>query len=272
MLGPARANLARFLVALAVLALFAFIFGGGLSGPGLWLFLIGGFIGFGMGDTALFEAYSRIGARRTLLLTHTLAPPIAAITELLWMGVGLNLHQVVCIALILAGLLFALRPGNEPALAPKILLIGILFGVFSAIGQAWGAVISRQAFAVTFEAGLTIDALTATFQRLIGGIWFPLLVVYLQFRRSGAMVPKSAPPRAAGWVVINGLSGPVLGVACFQWALSTTPSAIVLAIIATTPLVVMPMTWLLEGDKPPAASLAGGALAVAGVAGLLLLG
>jgi hypothetical protein len=37
--------------------------------------------------------------------------------------------------------------------------------------------------------------------------------------------------------VAHVLTGPTLGVTCFQWALATTPSGIVLPIVALTPLV-----------------------------------
>jgi len=45
-------------------------------------------------------------------------------------------------------------------------------------------------------------------------------------------------------------------------------TGIVLAIVATTPLVVIPFTMLLDGERPTARSLAGGAVAVLGAAAL----
>jgi drug/metabolite transporter (DMT)-like permease len=64
--------------------------------------------------------------------------------------------------------------------------------------------------------------------------------------------------------VANGLAGPVLGVGCYQWALATTPSGIVMPIAATTPLLAIPIAWWLEHDRPSARSLLGAAVAVAG--------
>ena len=48
-----------------------------------------------------------------------------------------------------------------------------------------------------------------------------------------------------------------------------TPSGVVLPIVATTPLMVMPLSAWMEGDRPPARSIYGGVLAVIGV---ILLG
>jgi len=74
--------------------------------------------------------------------------------------------------------------------------------------------------------------------------------------------------RAWPWVVANALAGPALGVACYQWALAVAPTGIVLAIVATTPLVVIPFTMVLDGERPTVRSLVGGAVAVLGAAAL----
>jgi drug/metabolite transporter (DMT)-like permease len=71
-------------------------------------------------------------------------------------------------------------------------------------------------------------------------------------------------------VLANALAGPSVGVGFYQWALKTTPSGIVLPIVAMSPLVVVPFTYLFEGDRPGWRSLAGGVLAVLGVIGLAL--
>ena len=68
------------------------------------------------------------------------------------------------------------------------------------------------------------------------------------------------------------MSGPAIGVACYQWALSAAPTAVVLPIVAATPLVVMPFAHFLEGDRISLRTLLGGIFAVGGVAGLALVG
>jgi drug/metabolite transporter (DMT)-like permease len=83
----------------------------------------------------------------------------------------------------------------------------------------------------------------------------------------------AAAPTARGylWVAVNALCGAVIGVSCYQWALATTPSGVVLPIVATTPLVIIPFSYLLEGERPSVRSLAGGAVAVAGAVALTLV-
>jgi drug/metabolite transporter (DMT)-like permease len=71
--------------------------------------------------------------------------------------------------------------------------------------------------------------------------------------------------------VVNAVCGPVIGVSCYQWALATTPSGLVLPIVATTPLVIVPFSYLIEGERPSRRSLVGGAIAVSGAVALTLV-
>src|SRR6185369_15462164 len=80
------ANLVRLLVAAAVVGTYAHQFGFGVGGPAFTLLFISGCVGFGIGDLALFQAYPRIGTRRTMVLVQCLAAPIAALTEWIWLG------------------------------------------------------------------------------------------------------------------------------------------------------------------------------------------
>ena len=66
------------------------------------------------------------------------------------------------------------------------------------------------------------------------------LWVGLGRRRSGSEAGEPAPAAPAtsrarsawGWVILNSLAGPTLGVGCYQWALATQPSGVVLPIVS----------------------------------------
>jgi drug/metabolite transporter (DMT)-like permease len=55
-----------------------------------------------------------------------------------------------------------------------------------------------------------------------------------------------------------------------QRAFETTPTGVVLPIIAMSPVVVIPIVWIVEGELPTARSLMGSLVAVAGVIALTL--
>jgi len=271
--GPAAANLGRTLVALTLLAVWAHGFGAGLDGASLPWFLLSGFVGFGLGDVAFFGALPRIGPRLAILLTQCLAAPIAAVAEWAWLGTTLRPSDLVCAAVILAGVGIALAPDRGLAVERRVFWIGVLFGVGSALGQAFGAVLSRKANEVATLSGFPIDGGTAAYQRLLGGV-LVTTATYLLVRSFRRVDEPPDPQRwQRGWpsVLANGLAGPTIGVGCYQWALQTTPSGLVLPIVATSPLMTILLARLLDGERPSRRAVIGGLVAVAGAATLSLL-
>ena len=121
------------------------------------------------------------------------------------------------------------------------------------------------------SALIAVGGGTAAYQRIIAGVVFTLLGWWLLSIRGGAPAEASQKPewrRAFPLVLGNALSGPILGVACFQWALSSTPSAVVLPIVSTSPLVTMGMAWFFQGTRPSARAIFGGVVAVIGACGM----
>jgi len=281
-LGGATANFYRLLVSTVLLAAWSHVFGGGLRGGAFGWFFLSGCIGFGMGDLALYQALPRLGPRLTSLMVHCLAAPFAAVAEWLWMRTGLTAAQIVFGVVILVGVIIALAPEAHLRLTRRMLIQGIVLGVVAAVGQGLGAVVSRKAYAVAADAGGTIDGLTAAYQRILGGLIFAALPSVWLMMRTRTTPPTAASPasgtpqtrdnlrRVWWWILLNSLAGPTLGVGCYQWGLQQSPSGVVLPIVATTPLVVVPFAYFLDGDRPGKRSLVGGVVAVAGVIGLTL--
>jgi len=271
--GPTRANLGRLTVGLAFLALWAFVFGQGFGGAGLREFLVSGVLGMGLGDLAFFAALPLIGSRLTTMLNQCLAVPVAIFVEWLWLGTRLTPAQFACIAVILGGIVLALTPTRAHPPRVKVRSWGVLFGVLAAIGQGLGAVFSRKGFEITAAAGQHVDGLTVAFQRTLGGLVITGgLLVALSWLRPAEARPAVPPkPSAYLWILGNAFAGPILGMSSYQWALSTTPSGIVLPITATTPLVVIPFAYWLEGERPSQQSLVGGGIAVIGAVALALV-
>jgi drug/metabolite transporter (DMT)-like permease len=220
-----------------------------------------------------------LGSRRTVLLTQCLTAPFAALIEFLWLGTKLNLPEIFCIAVILIGVAIALAPGDHLKISARDWKIGLTASIFAALGGALGAVIIRKGYAAIHAAGLNVDSGTTGYQRVLGGILVPTIALLIfKWRSAHAHGPAFAGDtlqisrnkwaRIWPWVLANALAGQTLGVTCMQWALKTTPAAVVAAIIATTPLVLLPMTRIVEGEKIGVRSLVGALVAVGGVIGL----
>ena len=280
LLGGTEANFWRLCLAAALLAIYAHAFGPGLHSAAWPTFFLSGCIGFGVGDAALFQALPRLGSRLSVMLVLCLSAPIAAVIEWLWIGTRLSASQIGYGLMILAGVAIALSPGKHLNLSRTEVVPGTLFGLVAAFCQAYGAVLSRKAFAISKLAGESLDGVTSAYQRVLGGVVVTAILFAVIKRRSaddgvangGAAVSRKAKWRAAWlWVVLNGLAGPALGVSCYQWALKTTPTGIVLPIVAITPLVIIPFARYVEGERATVRSLFGGLIAVAGAAALALV-
>jgi len=277
-LGGVEANFWRICGAFLFLAVWANVFGAGTAGAAFFIFVLSGLAGIGLGDTAYFQALPRLGSRRTVLLAQCLTAPCAAAIEWLWLGTKLNLAEILCIAVILAGVAIAMAPGDHLKIAPGRLWPGILASAIAAIGGALGAVLSRKAYAVAHAAGEHPDPGTTGYQRVIGGavalgLVF-LIVKWRHARKRGddSQMKDSFSPREKlklwPWVLANSLAGQTVGVSCMQWALENTPTGIVTAIIAMTPIVMLPLARIFEGERIMARELGGGFVAIAGVIGL----
>lgn len=266
-LGGQTANLGRISVATVLLALWAHLFGQGLHGGGLPWFFLSGVIGFGLGDMALFGALPRIGPRLAILITQCLAAPIAAVVEWWWLGTTVRSVDLACAAVILVGVAVALAPDHGMEVPPRTFWIGVLFGIGSALGQASGAVLSRKANEAAALTGYVIDGGTAAYQRVIGGLLMTI-IGFLLIRRTQAKGDEPKPEdrwrRGSVLVLANALAGPTIGVGCYQWALRSTPSGLVLPIVATSPLVTIILSFFIDGTRPTRRAVIGGLLAVVG--------
>lgn len=273
--GGAIANLARMTVALVLLGIWAHGFGAGLHGASLPWFVVSGVVGFGFGDIALFLALTRLGPRLTALLAQCLAAPFGALIEYLWLGTVVRAPQLICGAIILFGVAIAIAPpkGDVHWESKANWWLGTLFGALAALGQAGGAVLSRKAYGIAHATMTPIDGGTAAYQRMIGGLITAGIFYGILFlgKRSREKMAKPAVNRAGGWIwiLLHASTGPTLGVGCFQWALSSTASGVVLPIVATTPVLTIPFAYLINKDKPSLRSILGGIIAVAGTIALM---
>jgi drug/metabolite transporter (DMT)-like permease len=276
-MGGNAANFWRLLCATLVLGAWAHLFGQGLGGASFPFFFLSGLIGVGA-DVFLFQSYLRLGSRLTILIIQCGAAIFGAAIEWIWQGSQLTAGQIAACATILAGVGLALAPGHHLKATRKMLVSGVAFSVLGALGNGFGAVLSRKAFAVAKSAGENIGPATSAYQRLIGGLLvggISFLAVEWRHRGSQPVAPQAIEvPRAEKWrmgwpwVFANAILGQVVGMSCYQWALKTTSTGIVLAIISTAPLVVIPFSSVVEGEKVTWRVVLGAALAVLGAVAL----
>jgi drug/metabolite transporter (DMT)-like permease len=280
-IGGVEANFWRICIAAFFLMVWANFFGTKTSGEAFPIFALSGLVGIGLGDTGYFQTLTRLGTRRTVLISQCLTAPAAALIEWLWLGTKLNFGELFFIAMILTGVAMAMAPGEHKEIPRRVLHEGVMFGILAALGGALGAVLSRKAYAVAFAAGEHPDPGTTGYQRVLGGALVPAITLLAAkwhsarahggvFESKTLNVSREKWGRVWPWVLGNGLAGQTLGVTAMQWALEKTPTGIVTAIIAMTPVILLPMTRVTDGEKIGVRSLVGALVGVGGVIGLAL--
>ena len=279
-IGGIEANFWRVTLATIFLAVWAFTFGKGLAGAPGW-FMLSGLFGIGLGDSAYFQALPRLGSRRTFLIFQCFAVLFAVLIEWIWLGTTLRPGEIVCIAVILVGVVIALAPDDHMKISARDWKIGIAASALGSVGQAVGSVIIRKGYTVLSDNHLTVDAGTTGYQRMLGGFVPPMILLLVLkwrsthehgpvFEKKTWLVSVEKTRSVWPWILANAVAGQTLGVTCMQWALKTTQAGVVQAIIATSPLLLLPMTRIVEGEKISVRSVLGASVAVTGVIGMTL--
>jgi drug/metabolite transporter (DMT)-like permease len=300
--GSTTANCLRLLLAVGLLAGWAHVMGQGVGGGAFGWFFVSGAVGFGLGGLTMFHALPLIGSNLSMLIVQCGSAVAAILIEWLWLGARLSLAQLGLAALTLVGVTIGLvtvdpaRQSHFPShgttqppivdLLPTSIwadrpafMLGIVLAIVSACAQGSSAVISRKAFLVLRGQGFFMDGATSAYQRALGGLAVGLLAVAVlrwwpAAERQAPTETPAVPAMALSpwiWVGLNTLLGPVFGVTCYQWALRTTQAGIVLPIVATAPLLTVPIARALEHSRPAPRYWVGAVLAVLGAAGLAII-
>lgn len=260
-LSPLALNLAKGGVAIALIGLTLLLRQNGqpqFSATAAFWLLLSGVIGIGLGDTAYFKAINGLGARRALLM-ESLAPPLTAVIALIFLNEQLSAIAWAGICLTLLGVAWVIseRVPAKDAASPN-LGQGIFWGLLAALGQASGAVMSRGVLADT-----VIDPLWSGLLRIGAG----LLVLVVLMAGKGHLGPQLQPLRSRQVfpvVFIAAFLGTYLAIWLQQISFKYTPAGIAQALLATSPLFVLPIAVAL-GDRVTGRAVLGVLVAIGGI-------
>jgi drug/metabolite transporter (DMT)-like permease len=222
-----------------------------------WL-MLSGVVGIGLGDTAYFKSINHFGARRALLM-ETLAPPLTALMALFFLQERLGAIAWCGILLTVGGIAWVISErvptADQQALNLKA---GLMWSVLAQLGQASGAVMSRGALANT-----TVDPLWSGLLRITAGA----IVLVLLVSSRGAIRQQLQPLRSRQLLPLLGVAavlGTYLAIWLQQVAFKFTPAGIAQALLATSPLFVLPIAASL-GDRITGRAVFGVVIAIAGI-------
>ena len=271
LMDQVSANLIRLLIATSLLGIATLIIEPHSFHPeaSMWL-MFSGIVGFGIGDIALFMALSKIGSRLTILINFCTATLVGALSDSIWLGDSIKTENLIYICFIFAGLSIALYPKNLRLITANSYKTGILAAIIAGVGQGMGASISRHANTIADYSNLSIGGTSQAFQRVFAGSAL-LLIIFIYRRLKGRPETRvRINKKPIHWLILASLFGPVIGVSCFQASLMTMTSGESMAIVATSPIILIPLAFVFEKDRPTILSVIGGAFAVAGVIGMAL--
>lgn len=262
-LGSLQVNINRMIFATGFLGITILLFGlsVNVSLNQVIYLAISGIIGLVFGDSFLFKAFQHIGARLSMLLM-SLAPAIAAILAYFFLNEVLSTPGIVGIFVTLFGVAIVVFERNEtPSSNYKISKIGILFGLLAAAGQGVGLVFAKQAF----ELG-NINGFVASFIRVSISMLLIFTVAAAVRKYKNPFKVFSNDKKALLFVLIGSVIGPFLGITFSLIAVANTKVGIASTIMATIPVVMLPMVKIIYKEKLSVKAILGAFLAVIGVA------
>ncbi|MEO1290829.1 MAG: DMT family transporter [Chloroflexota bacterium] len=267
-LGSPLVNRTRLVIALVgVLIVHLLWFGEALpqdAGYQPWFWLsVSGFVGLAIGDGLLFQAFVLLGPRLSMLIFST-NPIIAAILGWVFFGETLDLFDFLGVSITLAGIALVVterseKPKNDaPNLTTRTYVLGLLFALGGAAGQAGGQVLAKAGLANDFPtfSALLIRLIAATIT-----IWV-LTIAQRQVRSS--FVKLRANPRAVAMLIVAALVGPIVGVWLSLVAIQNAPIGIATTLSSLTPIFLIPVSYFVFGDKVTSQAMFGTIVAVAG--------
>ena len=239
----------------------------GIEMDDLWRLSLSGVIGIFLGDTLLYVALIRLGPRRAGAL-FALNAPMAAVMGWLFLGEELPPLAILGVGLSTLGVAMAVlgragRSGGHRFEAVRgSVLIASGYGLAAAAGQAMGSLIARPVMAGGF------DPYTASLIRVAVAVACMIVLIALPIQ---AVQPLSRPtPRVIVLSALSGLIAMVIGMTLLMFALQGGKVGIVSTLSALSPVLILPVLWVMTGARPSATSWAGAVIAVIGM-GLIFL-
>lgn len=266
--GSLVVNITRLLLASAYLVLSILIFNLNTnltSGQVLYLSL-SGIVGLVFGDGFLFKSFQYIGARISMLVM-SLAPPISALLAYFFLGEIISLWGIIGIVITVMGVaIVVLQREEKPASKYKIKKVGILFALLGALGQGVGLILAKLAF----NQG-EINGFVATFYRMIPAVIILLPLTFLIKKTKNPFQEFRHKKDALGYTIIGSIIGPYLGITISLIAISNTFVGIAATLMATVPVIMLPLVRFYYKETLSAASIFGAFIAVGGIAILFLV-
>lgn len=273
-IGSFSVNVFRTTIAIALLGcahvvLLGVLLPAASSAQWFWMGL-SGIVGLGIGDFGLFAAYVTIGPRRTVLVQAS-SPIFASVLAFSMLGETFGLLSMLGVAVTLTGIVVVLLEREEKSQetfeAKKRKTWGVFFALVSAMGQGFGAVLSKKGMYV--GVSVAMNPLSAALIRmLLAGLFVWACALFagkLPGLRKAVRDKDGIKFTAAGALV-----GPFIGMTLSMVALANAETGIAQTLMSLMPVMIIPVIWIIYRDRTSWRGMLGALVAVVGVAILFL--
>lgn len=253
----------RMLCAAVLLWAISFTTGGwaSLAADTMGLLVLSGVIGIFIGDTALFAAMNRLGPRRAgvLFATHAL---FSVVLAYIFLGESQWGWTLIGSSLLVSGVMIAIffgkRKTEQHAWEANQLQIkrGVALGLLAALCQAVATLMLKPLMETD------IDAVSASAVRMSTAFVLHQVVFMLGFRVAKAYLPLNK--KVFLLVLGNAALSMVLGMTLILLALRHGDAGMVAILSSVSPVVVLPLLWLIYKRSPAPGAWLGAVLTVVG--------
>lgn len=234
-----------------------------LNSSAVGLLVLSGLIGIFIGDTALFACMNRLGPRRAGVLfgTHALFSVVLA-----WLFLGETLlgWTLLGSALLVSGVMVAIAWGRRMDESHAwgntrgSLLPGVLLGVVAALCQSVGTLMLKPLMVKG------IDPVAASAVRTSASFLAHLLLLWSGLRLARVQQPLTRQTLWNTWA--SAAVAMALGMTLILAALRTGQANLVGILSSLTPVLLLPLLWLIYKRRPAMGAWMGAGMAVLGTA------
>ncbi|MEI7784159.1 MAG: DMT family transporter [Betaproteobacteria bacterium] len=258
----------RLFFAMCVLGVVAALTGHwrGLDLHAVGILVLSGLVGIFVGDSALFACMNRLGPRRCgiLFATHAVFSALLA-----WPFLGETLWgwTLVGSGLLVSGVMVAIAWGRRADESHRwedtrgTLAVGVALGLLAALCQAVATLMIKPLMSTG------IDAVSASAIRTTTAF-----VAHLVMLWGGVQQSRLLQPLTTRLVLATSASGVVamaLGMTLILLALRTGQANLVAIMASISPVLILPLLWLIYRRRPALGAWVGSAMAVLGTAIIL---
>jgi drug/metabolite transporter (DMT)-like permease len=229
----------------------------------IMLLVISGWIGLLFGDGFLFKAFQLIGVRISMLIM-SLVPAISAIMAFIFLKENLTITVIIGMIITLSGIMFVVGEGKAEE-KHKLTFFGIFCATMGAVGQAAGMLFAKAAFSHT-----EINSFVASFIRLISSVllYLPFMLIAKSYMSPVKLFKTDS--KSFYLALAGAILGPYCGMTLSLVAVKNTSVGIASTLMATTPVIMLPILHYYKKEKISVRGIIGAIVAVTGVAILFL--